>query len=117
MIRRPPRSTLFPYTTLFRSRLDRGDGVAAATVRTGAQRDRLGFGARLPRAGGARGPGAGAAGGGSRPDGPARHETFAREAPHAHRGGRRGCALPLHGASVLPPAARPPHGRHLTRPP
>src|SRR3712207_7814687 len=26
MIRRPPRSTLFPYTTLFRSRLDaRGD--------------------------------------------------------------------------------------------
>src|SRR3989449_8464926 len=25
MIRRPPRSTLFPYTTLFRSRLDRAD--------------------------------------------------------------------------------------------
>src|SRR2546429_6887486 len=25
MIRRPPRSTLFPYTTLFRSRLDRPD--------------------------------------------------------------------------------------------
>src|SRR3712207_8632502 len=25
MIRRPPRSTLFPYTTLFRSGLDRGD--------------------------------------------------------------------------------------------
>src|SRR3989454_4572165 len=25
MIRRPPRSTLFPYTTLFRSRLDGGD--------------------------------------------------------------------------------------------
>src|SRR3712207_7138706 len=24
MIRRPPRSTLFPYTTLFRSRADRG---------------------------------------------------------------------------------------------
>src|SRR2546422_10319748 len=24
MIRRPPRSTLFPYTTLFRSRVDRG---------------------------------------------------------------------------------------------
>src|SRR3712207_8987932 len=24
MIRRPPRSTLFPYTTLFRSRRDRG---------------------------------------------------------------------------------------------
>src|SRR3712207_9464132 len=27
MIRRPPRSTLFPYTTLFRSR-PRGDGAA-----------------------------------------------------------------------------------------
>src|SRR2546422_5900210 len=26
MIRRPPRSTLFPYTTLFRSSLDRGMG-------------------------------------------------------------------------------------------
>src|SRR3712207_7354258 len=30
MIRRPPRSTLFPYTTLFRSRLgERGDVVDA----------------------------------------------------------------------------------------
>src|SRR3989442_12063787 len=31
MIRRPPRSTLFPYTTLFRSRLlgGRADGVEA----------------------------------------------------------------------------------------
>src|SRR3712207_7313780 len=27
MIRRPPRSTLFPYTTLFRSDLAVGDGV------------------------------------------------------------------------------------------
>src|SRR3712207_7761362 len=27
MIRRPPRSTLFPYTTLFRSRPDDGVGV------------------------------------------------------------------------------------------
>src|SRR2546430_9200155 len=27
MIRRPPRSTLFPYTTLFRSRLDLVDGA------------------------------------------------------------------------------------------
>src|SRR2546430_7990499 len=26
MIRRPPRSTLFPYTTLFRSRTDAGSG-------------------------------------------------------------------------------------------
>src|SRR5258708_19628528 len=29
MIRRPPRSTLFPYTTLFRSRLNRTNDVAA----------------------------------------------------------------------------------------
>src|SRR2546422_7913345 len=27
MIRRPPRSTLFPYTTLFRSLLERYDGL------------------------------------------------------------------------------------------
>src|SRR3712207_8512550 len=35
MIRRPPRSTLFPYTTLFRSRR-RLDGLDAARVRRGA---------------------------------------------------------------------------------
>src|SRR2546429_2850776 len=42
MIRRPPRSTLFPYTTLFRSRLEpRGDAAAHQDhARTGA-RDRL----------------------------------------------------------------------------
>src|SRR2546427_3672938 len=34
MIRRPPRSTLFPYTTLFRSEVRRGRGGAA-------ERDRL----------------------------------------------------------------------------
>src|SRR5689334_24737916 len=34
MIRRPPRSTLFPYTTLFRSQLTFGtDEEAAATLR------------------------------------------------------------------------------------
>src|SRR2546427_7652409 len=35
MIRRPPRSTLFPYTTLFRSRLERDldAGVVAANGR------------------------------------------------------------------------------------
>src|SRR5256885_7768061 len=32
MIRRPPRSTLFPYTTLFRSRHD-SYGAAAARIR------------------------------------------------------------------------------------
>src|SRR5258708_10966851 len=30
MIRRPPRSTLFPYTTLFRSPFDKNDGATAA---------------------------------------------------------------------------------------
>src|SRR5258708_18803797 len=36
MIRRPPRSTLFPYTTLFRSRLGE---VAAGPVRPGEYRE------------------------------------------------------------------------------
>src|SRR5258707_6096080 len=30
MIRRPPRSTLFPYTTLFRSQIAAGDAAAPA---------------------------------------------------------------------------------------
>src|SRR2546429_7847793 len=33
MIRRPPRSTLFPYTTLFRSRRLAARGIKAADVR------------------------------------------------------------------------------------
>src|SRR2546430_5502135 len=37
MIRRPPRSTLFPYTTLFRSHRDVGVNVAVAGVHV--QRD------------------------------------------------------------------------------
>src|SRR3712207_7148522 len=32
MIRRPPRSTLFPYTTLFRSQTSRGCVLSAAAV-------------------------------------------------------------------------------------
>src|SRR3712207_8639810 len=47
MIRRPPRSTLFPYTTLFRSRGGGGGGAlggvvvrAGAADRGGAQRER-----------------------------------------------------------------------------
>src|SRR3712207_7660796 len=49
MIRRPPRSTLFPYTTLFRSAVagDQGGGVgderavpgAAAVLSVGAERE------------------------------------------------------------------------------
>src|SRR2546422_3779951 len=42
MIRRPPRSTLFPYTTLFRSRARHGEGrvVHAPVDRGGPGRDR-----------------------------------------------------------------------------
>src|SRR3712207_7992842 len=42
MIRRPPRSTLFPYTTLFRSgRPDRGEpGLRAEVLRPGPLRAR-----------------------------------------------------------------------------
>src|SRR5256885_7372888 len=49
MIRRPPRSTLFPYTTLFRSRTERrnrGPHSAPARQRTGSQSSRL---RRAPR--------------------------------------------------------------------
>src|SRR5258708_27174029 len=42
MIRRPPRSTLFPYTTLFRSRRLRRLGRRRGRGRR--RRDRLGFG-------------------------------------------------------------------------
>src|SRR3712207_8198444 len=35
MIRRPPRSTLFPYTTLFRSGMERETAVAAIESSTG----------------------------------------------------------------------------------
>src|SRR5258708_30293303 len=39
MIRRPPRSTLFPYTTLFRSDRARGCGGAARPVFRRAEED------------------------------------------------------------------------------
>src|SRR5690348_18220222 len=38
MIRRPPRSTLFPYTTLFRSHADVGDRNPDVAVRIGQHR-------------------------------------------------------------------------------
>src|SRR3989475_11325542 len=43
MIRRPPRSTLFPYTTLFRSGLDHtlADGYTPVFVEAAQGRDRL----------------------------------------------------------------------------
>src|SRR2546426_9276538 len=42
MIRRPPRSTLFPYTTLFRSRFERGGrfGMSPRTARPHSFRGR-----------------------------------------------------------------------------
>src|SRR2546422_4438183 len=40
MIRRPPRSTLFPYTTLFRSVVDPGHEGGARDERGGAARGR-----------------------------------------------------------------------------
>src|SRR2546430_11251602 len=45
MIRRPPRSTLFPYTTLFRSRgahVGRADRVGRDAAPAALQRDHLG---------------------------------------------------------------------------
>src|SRR2546430_8182120 len=39
MIRRPPRSTLFPYTTLFRSSTQVGKGVSLLMLGQGAQID------------------------------------------------------------------------------
>src|SRR3712207_8825719 len=55
MIRRPPRSTLFPYTTLFRSRPGDRAPEAAHAVRLP---DRLGPGARSGLRGGGMGQGA-----------------------------------------------------------
>src|SRR2546422_7644577 len=55
MIRRPPRSTLFPYTTLFRSRRAADvEGLRRRGARQRRPRDRLGRGARRRQRGGAR---------------------------------------------------------------
>src|SRR2546430_9078236 len=86
MIRRPPRSTLFPYTTLFRSHL-----AAAGRVR------RLGI--RGPGSAAGAAEGAGGARGGARPR--------AAAEGGAHRGGtyRRGrtCAREVGRAHVRTP--------------
>src|SRR3712207_7917547 len=48
MIRRPPRSTLFPYTTLFRSMIIReNQGPSIAVVVSGTQDDQSYWAARL----------------------------------------------------------------------
>src|SRR2546426_11137143 len=66
MIRRPPRSTLFPYTTLFRSR--RGTGGVAAGDRPARGAGRAGRPRPVRRAGGHDAPTErnGAGGGGGR---------------------------------------------------
>src|SRR2546430_9638345 len=59
MIRRPQRSTLFPYTTLFRSPDGPGGGVGALGAGGTAGADPAGVGADLPGVGGGAGGGAG----------------------------------------------------------
>src|SRR3712207_7244508 len=49
MIRRPPRSTLFPYTTLFRSRVAHGARVAAVADEANRAPGPLGLVAREGR--------------------------------------------------------------------
>src|SRR2546422_3488210 len=49
MIRRPPRSTLFPYTTLFRSDQRHRGGRKRRLDRHHALRSTAGFGNRCPR--------------------------------------------------------------------
>src|SRR5438445_7550050 len=44
MIRRPPRSTLFPYTTLFRSSAKTVPGIRGASTLNNASRRRSGVG-------------------------------------------------------------------------
>src|SRR3712207_8686764 len=48
MIRRPPRSTLFPYTTLFRSEVEASDSLAGDAGRRASPECRVAFAAVLP---------------------------------------------------------------------
>src|SRR5256885_12198384 len=50
MIRRPPRSTLFPYTTLFRSGQNGVSNTAGVATDYSNVAPRLGFSATLPHA-------------------------------------------------------------------
>src|SRR2546430_9708407 len=120
MIRRPPRSTLFPYTTLFRSLRDES---AAQAVLRGHERDALLHGVRV-RGEGDRGPAGVRAGAGER--GPmgashpgARHLSdraipgAPAAAPRAAAGGRAvAAAEPRRRSGGGPPPAVLPVGRN-----
>src|SRR3712207_9232529 len=84
MIRRPPRSTLFPYTTLFRSRAGAVGDPGAAEEAGGARGDR-----RIQRAVERAGGGAGAAGVRVREDGGDDGREHGGEAAGAYTGGAR----------------------------
>src|SRR5229473_5798877 len=60
MIRRPPRSTLFPYTTLFRSRADAVSAPAVCGIAQTETADHLGHAQRRARAGSRQRPPGGA---------------------------------------------------------
>src|SRR3712207_9251904 len=82
MIRRPPRSTLFPYATLFRSRAERGVGGEGGLLSAAAQQS-----AQQPAEPGGRG-------GGGAPTAPATRGRPAVAAPGRH---------PARGAGRDPP--------------
>src|SRR2546427_8405546 len=94
MIRRPPRSTLFPYTTLFRSRRQRREHGLPARALGGARRGASCLGGR--------GEAAAADECGVGPP-PRVEQRPARPAPGAVRGARRGGPRP-------PPPPPPPSG-------
>src|SRR2546430_16663843 len=94
MIRRPPRSTLFPYTTLFRSRAGLVGALAQSRDRRAVRRDRLG---RPARRGDALGGDAG-------------------RAHHARAGARVARRVPPRGRRGRPERPGPPRGRRPPRP-
>src|SRR2546422_10611284 len=87
MIRRPPRSTLFPYTTLFRSRHVRRGGARPRDADGEAARPRGG----VPR-GSAHGAAVAGRAGGALPRGGSREPVGRRggRARHLRRAGRGG---------------------------
>src|SRR3712207_3013539 len=133
MIRRPPRSTLFPYTTLFRSRRG-GPGVPRPDLRPPhparpghlrvlAAEQVVATDAELRAAHGA-GPGDGVTGGaaphGAHPDPPGRSPTAAGWLPGRRAGGGRARVpraprRPAPAAPLRRGGARLPLPRHADR--